>query len=126
MTTVEPRIGSPTVDPLQVVTDPVPVIGVQAVKNCSPPGLAVVEIWIVGIPASALAGATPESVKLPEPVLVQLPATPPVTTQTCPTAVAHATPGVPLVTRVGTFSVRVGVAPVGVAVGVAVIGGVLL
>src|SRR4051812_24916611 len=127
MTIVAPWRMSPTVVPVQVVTEPGPVTGVQALKNVSPPALAVVGIWIAGIPASAPVGAVAVKVNTPELVLVQVPVTPPATEQVPPTVLVQGTPGVPPGTSVGRASVGVAVrvrartvAVAGKSVGVAV------
>src|SRR2546421_7790354 len=93
--------------PLHVVVDPGPVTAEQAVKKVSPPTLAVVGIWIAGMPPSAPVGAVLARRNTPELLLVQVPVTPSATVQVPPTTVVQGTPGVPDGPRVGRE--RVGV-----------------
>src|SRR5438128_1801804 len=118
---------SPVVFPVQVVVEPGPVTAVQAVKKVSPAALAVVGIWMAGIPARAPAGAVPVKLNTPELVLVQVPVTPPLALHLPPIWVVQGTPGVPDGGSAGRASVGVGVrvsarivAVAGRSVGVAV------
>src|SRR5688572_16164839 len=92
---VAPCRMSPVVVPVHVVGEPGPVTAEQALKKVSPPALAVVGIWMAGMPASAPAGAVPVKLNTPEPVLVQVPVIPPDTLQVPPTTVVQGTPVVP-------------------------------
>ncbi len=127
---VAPWRMSPAVVPVQVVVTTPPTCVVAAQGNCSPLGLTVVGIKIVGItPTSApVPGGWAINVNVPEPVLVQVPVTLPVKVQVWPTATAQGRPGVPETGGVGGIAcVGVGVRVVVlVAVGVAVIVGVLV
>src|SRR5215217_1779476 len=89
--------------------EPGPVTAEQALKKVSPPALAVVGIWMAGMPASAPAGAVAVRWNAPEPVFVQVPVTPPETEQVRPTTVVQGTRRGPTGTTAGRVRVGVGV-----------------
>src|SRR5579885_1602144 len=122
---VAPCRMSPAVVPVQVVVVAPPTSVVVEQGNCSPAGLTVVGMKIVGVtPTSAVApDACAVRVNTPEPVFRQVPFTAPDTVQVPPIVVVHGTPGVPEGGGGGagpTVGLGVGVAVVGTDVAVPV------